>query len=330
MKATKFICSFAPGLVLIFTLATTAFSQPVPVGTTSLQFLKIEANARAAGMSGAVVSNTRGSNAAFWNPAGLARVARTDVSFGYTQYLFDTYLSSFSAVLPVRALGTSSIALYGLYMDYGSIQETREDLLQFNPDGSFNPGLTGRSLNPSSMYAGISFARSLTHKFSLGISARYLREDLVEEAVDSWCVDAGFIFYTGLNSINVGVALRNFGPEVQFGDFSYPIPMTVDLGMSAYLIAPEDALLMNMGSHSLLMSGGLQHPRDDAQQFKLGLEYNLNETIYLRAGKKYNYDTERIAFGCGLRLSHFYVDYAYSDFGEYLESVNRFTFMFRF
>ena len=78
---------FRTGFVslFIFILLVSGFTQPVPVGTTSLQFLKIEASARAAGMSGAYVSAASGSDGVFWNPNIVSELA---VSMGLTPACF--------------------------------------------------------------------------------------------------------------------------------------------------------------------------------------------------------------------------------------------------
>lgn len=323
-KISLYVCL---GIFLNFVIPKIVSSQPVPVGTSSLQFLKIESSARAAAMSGAFVSVATGSNGSFWNPALLIKSNQFDFGINHTIYLFETNLTSFSTIYPVSS--SISVGLFGLYMDYGEIVETQEDLLGFNPDGTYNPGLTGRILNPMSMYVGVSGAFRLTDRFTFGLSTRFLREDLVEAAVNSWSVDGGFLFESGIKSINMGVAVRNFGPEVKFGQMSFPIPMTIDIGVSAYLISPEPALITMPGMHRLLVSGSLQHPRDDDQQFKVGLEYSMDERYYLRGGYKFNYDTERWAIGAGIRFLYFDLDYSYSDFGQYLDGVNRFSFTFR-
>ncbi len=297
-----------------------------PVGTTSLQFLKIMPNARALAMGGAYVSVTEGSEAAYWNPGGLARLHTFEFAVSYVDYLIDTYITAFSAAYSFGDFG--AVALFGTYMRYGDIYETREDLLAFDADGEFNPGLTGSLLNPMSLCVGVAYSRKLTNQFSLGIAVKYLREDLVQAVVNSWSVDPGIQFDTGFRSIRIGVAIRNFGPEVKFAEDTHPIPQELDLGLSAFLFAPENALLFRTKGQSLMLAGSILHPRDYDQQFSLGMEYCFREAVYLRCGYKFNYDIEGLSLGFGLHLYRFTLDYAFSNFGEYFDGVQRFSFSF--
>jgi hypothetical protein len=41
-----------------------------------------------------------------------------------------------------------------------------------------------------------------------------------------------------------------------------------------------------------------------------------------------NYDEESLSFGFGLAFKKYRIDYAYSDFGNYLDSLHRFSFGF--
>lgn len=93
-------------------------------------------------------------------------------------------------------------------------------------------------------------------------------------------------------------------------------------------MGPGNPLFLQSGNHQVLFSLDMTHPRDYAQQYNLGFEYSLSDMVFLRAGYKMNYDEEGLTFGVGLNLSHFVVDYSFNDYGDYLESVNRFTFRF--
>ena len=54
-------------------LSMQGYSQPV--GTTSMQFLKVMPHAQAVSMAGAYVTLAHGSESVFWNPAGLVNIS---------------------------------------------------------------------------------------------------------------------------------------------------------------------------------------------------------------------------------------------------------------
>ena len=50
--------------------------------------------------------------------------------------------------------------------------------------------------------------------------------------------------------------------------------------------------------------------------------------MILRGGYKFNYDTEGLTLGAGLKLKGLGVDYSYCSYGEYLSAVHRFSLSF--
>ena len=174
----------------------------------------------------------------------------------------------------------------------------------------------------------MSYARQLTDKFSFGLTVKYAREDLVVKSTSSVMFDGGVLFNTGYNSLVLSAVLRHFGPKVTYFDKSYPLPQTFTLGLSGYLLSPESAFLMDSESNKLLLSYDLSQPRDYSQQHHLGMEYSFRDIFFLRAGYKLNFDEEGLTYGFGLAYTGLRVDYSYSDFGEYLNAVHRFSIGF--
>jgi hypothetical protein len=291
------------------------------VGTTSFQFLKLSLDARSAAMGGAAVSTVRTSEALYWNPAGMRRTSGLDISTSYIDYFLDVNIYSGAASLPLGR--SSAIGLFAAVVDYGTIEVTDAAHLGFNPDWTYNPGLTGEVIHPTASVFGISFAHSVTDRLTFGISAKYLREDLATAKGSTISFDGGLLYETGWNSLRFGLSIKNFGPEVKFIKESYPVPETFAAGISAYLFSPDDALLMQTSSQSLLVSYDLSHPRDYDQQHHFGAEYALGDFLFLRGGYKVNFDEEGLTYGLGVKYSNFRLDYAYDKFGNTLPGVHR-------
>ncbi len=322
MKIIKIKLFIAVMILLVFTGSNYPFGK---VGTTSFQFLKVLPGARANALSGAFSTVVDNSEAVFWNPAGLARIGFFDVSAGYIDWFLDVKHFSFSAGYNLGDFGV--LGFQGIVTDIGDIEVTTVERLGF-VNGIYNPGLTGEVIRPSSLVLGISYAKNLTDKFAFGITAKFVRENLVFENASALVFDGGLTFNSGYKSIVIGASVRHFGQEVKFIDKSYPLPQTFNIGISSYLISPNDPLITSFENQSVLLSFDLVQPRDYEQMQSVGLEYGYNDMIYLRGGYSFNSDQEKFSAGIGVKYENVRVDYSFNDYGDYLDSVHRMTIGF--
>ena len=320
--------------------------QAQKVGTSSLQFLKVMPTARATAMGDAYVSLASGADATFWNPAGLTNLKNHEMSSTLTMWLFDTKQIALAYGLPMGDWGTLGFQFQ--YVDLGSIEETRADAVDLvvpaNGAPFFNAGLTGRSFTPYSYLVGLSYAKAFTDKFSAAVTAKYAMESLwSDQAItvinsvtgevtsyktyaDVILFDFGMLYKTGFRSVQIGVSAQNFGPQVKFADAAHPAPLAFRLGVSANLFGQE-ALMFQDDMHRLTVAYDLFQPNDYRQQMHVGAEYAFSELFTLRAGYKYDYDSEGLTFGGGLHtdLAGWAVrlDYSFGRMNEFLNSVHR-------
>jgi hypothetical protein len=319
---------------------------PQKVGTTSLQYLKVMPTARATAMGDAYVSLARGADAVFWNPAGLTKIEAQEMSSTYTSWIFDTQLLALAYDVPMGDVGNLGVQFQ--YIDYGTIKETRTETIDLviGPTGEkiFNPGLTGRSFTPYSYLVGLSYAKAITDKFSAGVTLKYATESLWADQVitsinsvtgevsdyktytNVLLFDFGMIYNTGFRSVQIGISVQNFGPQVTFAKRSYPAPLAMRVGVSANVIGSE-ALLVNDETSQLTLAYDLFQPNDYDQQMHLGAEYSFADAVALRIGYKVGYDSEGLTFGGGIHtsLSGFGIsfDYSYGRMDEFLNNVHR-------
>jgi hypothetical protein len=321
------------------------------VGTTSLQFLKVMPTARATAMGDAFVSLASGSESVFWNPAGITSTEKHEIGSTMTFWLFDTRQSAISYAVNLNELNILGMELGWLglqlqYVDFGEIEETKVDCLEFVGSGSdkkYNPGLTGLMFSPKSYVVGLSYAQQFTDRFSAGITAKYVYESLwrdskvtiinqygVEETYNTYAslvlYDFGMHYRTGFRSIELGVAIQNFGPQVKFAKEYYPAPLAFRIGASTNLIGPE-AMLYPVEKNKLTFAYDIFHPNDYAQQMHFGLEYSFSDLLFLRAGYKWNYDNEKLTLGAGIQYGfdgyNLMFDYSYGSLGQLLGQVHR-------
>ncbi|MGH7597365.1 MAG: PorV/PorQ family protein [bacterium] len=310
------------------------------VGSTSMQFLKVMPSARATALGEAYAVWATGAEAVFWNPAGLARLDNMEFSTTYINWLFDAQQGALAYALAIRGFGAIGVQVQ--YVDFGEFEETTNERPYISdPD---NPGLTGRTFKPFSYLVGISYARDLTDKFSVGLGMKYAHESLfdgqkvtamvrqgVREEVDTWAngllFDFGIRYNTGYRSIHIGSAVQNFGADVKYAKESNPVPLLFRFGIGTDVIGSNGLLHSGSENNRLSAAFDIFHPNDYAQQMHVGVEYEFASSFALRGGYKFNYDFDGLTLGAGVkhalegvRLS---ADYSYGAMGTYLGNVQR-------
>ncbi len=329
-------------LILIITTAMFCASatHAQKVGSTSMQFLKVMPSARATALGEAYTVWATGAEAIFWNPAGLATLDHMEFSTTYIDWLFDAKQGAFSYAFILKRLG--AIGLQFQYIDYGEFEETTNERPYISdPD---NPGLTGRTFAPFSFLAGLSYARYLTDKFSVGLSAKFAYESLFDgqkvtamvrqgvfEEVDTWAsgilFDFGIRYDTGYRSVHIGSAVQNFGADVEYAKDSNPVPLLFRLGVGADIIGPEGLLSSGNENNRLSLAFDIFHPNDYGQQIHCGAEYEFAGSFALRGGYKFNYDFDGLTLGAGFKHAiggvRMSVDYSYGAMGPYLGHIQR-------
>ncbi len=310
------------------------------VGSTSMQFLHVMPVARATAMGDAYTVWASGADAVYWNPAGVALIDGQGFSSTYIKWIFDTRQGALSYATPIGSIGSFGAQIQ--YIDYGEFEETslQRPYIQ-NPD---EPGMTGNTFHPFAYVVGLTYARSLTDKFSTGITVKYVHESLFDgqaistavdaagttETVNTWgsgvLFDFGIHYNTNFRTIQLGASVQNFGSDIKYGKESNAVPLLFRLGIAADLIG-RDALLAQQSDNRVSVALELFQPNDYAQQQHIGLEYEFMGTFALRAGYKFNYDSEGLTVGGGIKQTissvKLALDYSYGSLGAYLGNAQR-------
>jgi len=313
--------------VLVLLIAVTAglAEQKEKTGTTGFVFLKIPASARQIGMgeTGIALPNA-GSDAIFVNPALASLIPqRNGVSFSYGDWYLDTQHQTFSYTRNMDLLGT--LGFHILNYNFGEMSKTRvfssyeADLIQ---EGDNNKYMDLGTFTAGAYSVGLTYARQLTDKFSIGTNIKYVRETIDIHAADNMVADIGFIFFTGFKSLRVGAYLQNFGLETEYVTETFKMPQTMTLGLSGELLGSYDS--PNYVSFTL----EAKHPNDESEKIHAGLEGLWNNLITLRCGYKIGSDYEKFTLGMGIRfiykMKKFQLDMAYMDH-DYLLTTMRYT-----
>jgi hypothetical protein len=285
------------------------------VGTIGGQFLKIGVGARAVGMGGAFVSVADDATAIYWNPAGIARIQKSVISINHTAYLADISFTQACYVFHFGFLpGTLGLSARSLYMDEQPVRDA------FHPEG------TGKFFDAGDVAVGLTYARSLTDKFSAGLSVSYVQSTLATYSASATVFDFGTLYNTGYRSLKIGMSIQNIGSDMTFLDTSVKMPTVFRVGMSMNLY--------ESGSHLLLMAGDFSHPPDNNERASAGMEYGFKEFFFVRGGYNFKYDLDRFSAGVGFKLAaslnaEARLDYSYTDMQD-LPGVHRISADFRF
>ena len=307
--------------VFLLTVSTTPaiYAQLIPVlgsqraGTAMAQFLKIGVGGRAVGMAESFVAVANDASALYWNPAGAAQVEKNQVIFAHTNWPVDLKHEFVGYVHKLGAVNTIGISFTALHTD--EFEETTE----------YQPLGTGRFVTFGDIAIGLTFARKMTDRFSIGVGVKYVDETLDVLHARNVFIDFGTFFWTGFGSSRFAVSVTNFGPNMEpsgtitlrdgteisnFQDFAAPTIFRIGFATE----------VMENATHKLTTSAQLNHLNDNAENFSLGLEYWWNKIVALRGGYRINVDEESLAFGAGLALPlsvvNMNLDVSYTDFGR--------------
>jgi hypothetical protein len=169
-------------LLVIAVAAGLGAKQVTKTGTTAATFLKVDVGARAVGMGSAYVSVVEDATAMYWNPAGLARVKGNEAVFSHAQWIADIGMSYAGIAVNLGNLG--NIGLSGQFETMDEMERTT--ILQ--PDG------TGEMFDAGSYAFGLSYARNLTDRFSIGMTAKFIQERIYHSTANGAALDIGVLF----------------------------------------------------------------------------------------------------------------------------------------
>ncbi len=289
-------------------------------GISALTFLKIDPSVRSAGLAGANLTLTGDVFATSYNPAGLAEENDLSVGLSNTFWASGVNLSYLAAS---KSFSSGNFGLTIASLNSGPMERRTE----FAPNG------TGEIFYVSNTAVGVSYGRKLTDFFSFGGNIRYVNESIAEYTAHTAVVDLGFLYRVDFKDLSFAVLVQNFGTNSRLaGDFqpdglnpkpvtleSYPAPTVFKVGVSIVPWKTEDMSLTTIAQ--------LNHPNDNAENIRLGVEYEYRKLLYLRAGYKINvpdqtYPTAGIGLRTRLGKHPLHFDYAV-DPTRYLGWIHR-------
>lgn len=321
-----------------------AMAQPASItktGTTAASFLKIGVGARSIGMGGAYTAISDDISSIYWNPAGLGMLKTAEVAFHHVDWIADIKFDMASTSILVDGVGTLAFSFTTL--NVGEMEVTTTSI----PEG------TGEKFSAGGTMIALSYARSLTDRFSIGFNAKYIREYVWNENAQSVALDFGTMYVAQVfKGLKIGASISNFGPKMSLegrdiavliaagagndnlveGEFrvgSFELPLMFRVGISTNIFNEE--------KNRFTIAADAVHPNDNTEYVNSGVEYAWADIVFLRGGWKSAFErgTEQgLTLGGGVHYSltpsiNFLLDYAYQDFGR-LKEVHYLSFGLKF
>lgn len=315
-----------------------AFGQILPTfggeraGLSALSFLKNDLSPRSMAVGGASVALDGDAFSILNNPASLTDLKHQNYAASHLLLGAGVQQSFLAAHFPLQnKVSTLSFSLNGL--NSGEMKERTE----------FMPGGTGRTVSVTNLAVGATYARQLSTKFSAGVTLKYIYEGIATYSNSAATVDLSFLYRTDFKNLRFAVMVQNFGGNSSLSS-SDDIPVTFNrqlgIGLDDNTVPTVFKMGLSLtayekGHHALNTMIQLNHPNDNAENYRLGLEYQYLELFWVRAGYQLNVRHRNYpSFGFGVRTllgSHpLYLDYAAAptDFMGLQHNVGlRFTLM---
>lgn len=266
-------------------------------GTSAAPELLIPVGARDIALGGSSSATAAGVEAIYWNPAGLSRsTMSTEAMFSHMSYIADIAVE-YVAVGMNFEFGSLGLSLKSL--SFGTISITTED----NPDG------TGETFSPTYVTIGLTYSRLLTDRISVGLTTNLVSERIDRVSASGVAFNAGIQYsnFANVSGLTIGVAVKNIGPSMKFdgpgllreadaNDVLRPpsfykieaasdeLPSIIELGIGYQYRFQEQ----NVFTFSTMF----QNNNFSDDEYRVGLEYGYDNTLFLRGG--YNLSQETV------------------------------------
>jgi len=324
-------------LLLMLSITASGVRAQSKAGTTAANFLTIPVGPRATGMGGAFVAVANDATAAFWNAGGLPRLEGNEFVASYTAWFVGTSVNWLG--MAVKLDDDNALAFSVHQLDYGT-----EDITTTS-----QPNGTGQQWDAQDIAFGVSYARNLSDRFSIGGTAKYVNQRIWNESASAFALDVGLLFRTQYNDLRIGMNIANFGTDMRLEGKDLLQPVDIDpanAGNNDNIVAAITTkpwtlpLLFTVGVGMDALRSDLfvwtvaadaVYPNNQTAYVNVGTEVSWNNIVALRTGYNSLFkDTpqEGISAGFGFRYAIGSVtakaDYSYMDYGVF-KAISRYS-----
>ena len=207
---TKLLFRRLGAIGLALTLTTPALAQTfadnTAYGGTSGEFLLHGAGARGTALGGAYAALATDVTALYYNPGGLAQLARPGAMVSTYDYVAGTRYSWLGAAFPLTG-GARSVGFSAGTFGFSDQPEYTVDA----PDG------TGRTYSVAETFLAGTYSQNFSDRFSAGFTLKFITDKLGDTRAGAFAVDFGTSFHAtvGARPIRAAFVLQNLGSQLK-------------------------------------------------------------------------------------------------------------------
>ena len=254
-------------------------------GGASGEFLLLGAGARGAALGGGFAALTTDVTAMYYNPAGLAQLARPTVEVGTFDYLVETRYTWAGMAFPMSG-GVRSIGVALGTFGFGDQPIYTVD----NPDGD------GTTYSVRETFISGTYAQNFSDRFAAGFTIKFISDALGDTEASGFALDLGTSFHASVGARplrasftiqNLGSGLEHQGEALDVGVTREPPLGTVDVPQEeqpARLRAGDWGLpvmfrvgvamdLVSHGNNRVTLLGEFNQPNNTKAAGSLGAEW---------------------------------------------------------
>ncbi len=282
-------------LVLLAGLTTSLYAGAGNrTGTNGAAELLIPVGTRDLAMGGATIAMTRGVEALYWNPAGVAKITNSvGVYFSHMSYIADIGVDYGAVSANFEGIGVLSLNIKSLSI--GDIIETTTQ----DPDG------TGKTFSPQFFTVGLTYSRQLSDRIAVGLTSHLITERMADVSATGVAFNVGVIYdnLASIDGLSLGVVAKNIGPEMSFSGSGLNRQASVvgqNRGPAYYTINAAPFELPSTlefglgykrnidGSNAFLLGMAFQNNNYSDDEYKLGAEYSYQDVLFVRGGGNFS------------------------------------------
>lgn len=276
-------------------------------GTSTANFLKLGAGARASAMGDAYTAVADDATAVTWNPAALTRVTAPAASFMHAAYVES---SQYNYAAYAQPLGERSVIGAGIqHFTPGEI------------DGMDTNGDAAADVKPSDLAGALAYAHR-TSWGALGLAGKFVRSKLVDTA-STWAVDFGYLTPRYKDRFDFSLTANHVGGEMEFDEEKEDLPTVFRAGSAVHITRRW------MGAYDV------SFPNDGDVSHAVGTEFPLLPEGKFGLTGRLGYNTRTkdldgagLSGGLGFSFKKISIDYALASFGD-LGLTHRFSLNFK-
>ena len=274
------------------------------IGTAGATELLIPVGARSVALVGQGMIFDQGAEAMFWNPAGLGRMDRGVEALvsQMSEFNGEVNITAIGIGISAGDMGTLGFSLKSL--SFGDIPVTTVNQI----DG------TGETYSPTDMMVGVTYAKGLTDRVAVGITATLVSEKIQSSSATGIAFNIGVQYRNlGVEGLDLGVVVKNIGPSMTYSGSSQlvtaldqnslqPLP-----SLFQYQAAPFDlpsSMEVGIGytkklddKNSIMGGGTFRNNNYQDDEYLLGAEYSFDNLLFLRGGYDFSPQTNNDVTG---------------------------------